>query len=176
MSLKTAVKSAVKSLYSSAGTQLEAIRADISAVQAEVAAVEASPLSLDEARERLAAYVDNHFPDATPVNEFFSAEHRAPSAHAGDMNGAGMIARLIGRQAILRHLNERLEATAAEMKADGIKPLTAGQRKARLSELNDKLHALCVAEEALIRDGEASGVVAILRRADASPAILLDVR
>jgi hypothetical protein len=169
------IKSAVKSLFASAGNQLGAIRADINAVQSELTAVEASPLSLDEARERLAAYVDNHFPDATPVNEFFSAEHRAPSIHAGEMDGAGMIARLIGRDAILRHLNERLEATAAEMKADGVKPLTAGQRKAKLSELSDKLRALCVAEEALIRDAETSGM-SVLRRATASPAILLDVR
>lgn len=82
------------------------------------------------------------------------------------------LARAASAMAVRELADRHRDAVDAEFEKRGANGLTATARSARLAEIDAQLLAAEKAEEGAIRAAEADGM-AILRRADASPAIVL---
>jgi hypothetical protein len=147
-----------------------ALRETIARLRAEQREVEAAPLPLAEAEARLDAALATVARSREPhVALLYSGAASLPSAQDLGL-GANDIASLLAPL-----VREQLLARLREAHRTAGKPIAAKERGPRLAKLRASIHQAEEEEEAAVLAAEAAGL-AIARRADADPAIVLQAR
>lgn len=130
----------------------------------------ARPLPKDEALAALDRDIDALVTDGLDAHVVHGLTRAERPSWAVPPNGV-LLALLIGasrvtfRELIAQQLNEHYDQR-------GLQPISAEEREAAIRRIDEELRDLEIAEESTIRLAEAEGV-ALLRRADASPAVVL---
>lgn len=151
---------------------LDSLRADIEATRAEIEATENAPPPREEVERQKAAEIEGL------ANRFAAAAWTGPLEPGGLAYAAPEFAALANRDVLAFACfaaPEKMRALVAARLDDAYRDgpgLTSSERHLALTALGARLAAFELAEEAVIRALEASGLVHI-RRADADPAVVL---
>lgn len=175
MSQKTTIGAHITALFGSTTGDLAKLRNQITELKQQRDHVASGRLTKAETIQRLAEFVDNEAAG-------FDARHRF--ANAASTSGATPID-ITGFQVwkgdagplLCWLLGDAIKHRLAELVEESNLPegLPADKRPAAIKELEARINALEVEEEAIITDAEAAGMD-IPRREDCDPRVVLEVR
>lgn len=186
---KASLLDRITAAFSGASDELASLRHQIEVLREQRARVETAPLSASETRQRIHKLLDAERQDFERRLAYGLSAAARPGARIADVDLltltcrserdpdagvtkqradlAGLITFLMGDE-----LRSRLDPVIDALADGGI---SSSERSERIAEIDAKIHAAETREEELIDEAERAGMQ-IARRADADPAVVLEVQ